>query len=45
MKRFLLGWAAAAALMAVGCAGADELRAGVYELRSVPGTQLDYRKV
>ncbi|WP_198390133.1 hypothetical protein [Burkholderia ubonensis] len=45
MKRFLLGWAAAAALMVVGCAGADELRAGVYELRSVPGTQLDYRKV
>ncbi|OXJ26565.1 hypothetical protein CFB46_07030 [Burkholderia sp. HI2761] len=31
--------------MAAGCAGADELRAGVYELRSVPGTQLDYRKV
>lgn len=45
MKRLLLGWVAASALMAAGCAGADEVRAGVYELRSVPGTQLDYRKV
>ncbi|CAG9197310.1 conserved exported hypothetical protein [Burkholderia vietnamiensis] len=45
MKRLLLGWVAASALMAAGYAGADELRAGVYELRTVPGTQLDYRKV
>ncbi len=47
MKRFWMGWVAAATLMAAAgpAASADELRAGIYDLRTVPGTTLDYRKV
>lgn len=45
MKRVGLGVIAALALSIGAAAQADELRSGVYALRSVPGTQLDYRKL
>jgi hypothetical protein len=48
MKRFWMSSIVAATLMAAGAgaaASADELRAGIYDLRTVPGTTLDGRKV
>jgi hypothetical protein len=44
-RDFRLGLVLATGLLIAGCAGAEELHSGVYELRTVPGTQLDYRKV
>jgi len=40
-----LGWVVATSMLMPNWANADELHSGVYELRTVPGTQLDYRKV
>ncbi|WP_109483370.1 hypothetical protein [Paraburkholderia sp. C35] len=45
IRNFGLGCVLTASILTVNCASADELRSGVYELRTVPGTQLDYRKV
>ncbi|MCM2481437.1 hypothetical protein [Burkholderia glumae] len=45
MKRIGLAVIAALALSISTAAQADQLRSGVYALRSVPGAQLDYRKL
>jgi hypothetical protein len=40
-----LGWVVAASMSMANWANADELHSGMYELSTVPGNQLDYRKV